>query len=83
MGNLKKLGVVWLFVIMSSSISGCNLFRTPPPQDIVMIGDCEHGIVTTTNFDDIKKIFPEAQRTDILIAGGCYQQYIIKQKVVQ
>lgn len=80
MANWKKLVGVWLFVIMSS---GCGLFQKAPPTDIIMVGDCEHGVASTTNLDDLKKIFPEARQTDVLIAGGCYQQYIIKQKVIQ
>ena len=80
MHNWKKLAVGCSLVIMCS---GCSLFEKQPPADIVMVGDCEHGIVSTSNLDAVKKIFPEAQRTDVLIAGGCYQQYIIKQKVIE
>lgn len=58
-------------------ISGCIKQIAVPPI-IVMIGDCEHGIVSESNIDNVKKIFPEAQRTDVLIAGGCYQDHFIK-----
>lgn len=73
----KKLAVVCLLAIMSS---GCSWFKDQPPADIVMVGDCEHGLVSDANLSEVKKLFPEAQRTDVLIAGGCYQQHIIKAK---
>ena len=47
-------------------------------QDIIQVGECEHGIVTEKNLNDVKKVWSEAQRTDILISGGCYQEYFIK-----
>lgn len=56
-------------------ISGCT--HTP---DIIQVGECEHGIVFRKNLDDVKKIFPEAQITDVLISGGCYQDKFIKKK---
>lgn len=78
MANWKKLAVVLGLGIMSS---GCGLFSKPSvPVDIIMVGDCEHGLVSTANVADVQKIFPLAQRTDVLIAGGCYQQHIIKAK---
>ena len=73
MVRFKKLIVSCSLVI----ISGCAK-QTPVP-DIIMIGDCEHGIVSEANIDSVKKIFSEAQRTDVLIAGGCYQDHFIKQ----
>ena len=54
-------------------ISGCTHV-----QDIIQVGECEHGIVTEKNLNDVKKVWSEAQRTDILISGGCYQEYFIK-----
>lgn len=56
-------------------ISGCT--HVP---DIIHVGDCEHGIVSDINFRDVQKIFPESQKTDVLISGGCYQDYFIKKK---
>lgn len=73
MPNLKKLVVVYLLVIMSSCAK-------PIVQDIVMVGDCEHGLISEANLASVQKIFPLAQRTDVLIAGGCYQAHIIKAK---
>ena len=54
-------------------ISGCS--HVP---DIVQVGECEHGIVTEKNIGDVRKIWSEAQRTDVLISGGCYQERFIK-----
>lgn len=56
---------------------GCHKQIIPPA--IIMIGDCEHGIVSQSNIQDVVKIFPEAKHTDVLIAGGCYQDHFIKQ----
>lgn len=67
----KKLAVVCCVVMLSSCAK-----KTAP--DIIMVGDCEHGIVTEANINGIKRFFPEAQRTDVLIAGGCYQSHFIK-----
>lgn len=82
MRNWKKLIGSCALVIFSSGVLGCQLFQKPvvPPPDIIMIGDCEHGIVTTANLEETLKIFPEAQRTDVLMAGGCYQEHVIKAK---
>lgn len=70
MVNWKKLGagLIW------ASISGC----TAHIPDIIQVGDCERGIVTEKNIKTIKDVWPEAQRTDVLISGGCYQQHFIK-----
>lgn len=57
-------------------INGC----APVVPDIIQIGECEHGIVTNKNIDDAKKIWIEAQRTDVLISGGCYQEKFIKKE---
>lgn len=67
--RLKKLIGSCLLVI----ISGCAHI-----PDIIQVGDCEHGIVTEKNLNDVKKIWKDAQRTDVLISGGCYQERFIK-----
>lgn len=54
-------------------ISGCTNI-----PDIIHVGECEHGIVTEKNLNDVKKIWIEAQTTDVLISGGCYQERFIK-----
>jgi hypothetical protein len=72
--RLKKLIVGCCLVI----ISGCT--HTP---DIIQVGECEHGIVTDKNLEAIKKILPEAQRTDVLISGGCYQDKFIKKGTIK
>lgn len=71
--NYKTLIVGCSLVI----ISGCTKQQIAVPA-IIMIGDCEHGIVSESNIESVKKIWPEAQRTDVLIAGGCYQDHFIK-----
>jgi hypothetical protein len=55
-------------------ISGCAA-KVP---DIIQVGECEHGIVTEKNLEEVKKIWSESQRTDVLISGGCYQSQFIK-----
>jgi hypothetical protein len=62
------------------SVSGCSLFNKKQDQDIVIlsIGDCEHGIVTKTNLEYVQGVWPLAQEADVLISGGCYQDYFIK-----
>ena len=67
---MKKLIVVLSMAI----ISGCAA-KVP---DIIQVGDCEHGIVSEKNLSEVKKIWPESQRTDVLISGGCYQSHFIK-----
>ena len=74
MRNWKKLIVVCGLMI----ISGCAKKVVVP--DIIMIGDCEHGIVSLHNLSAVREIFPEAQQTDVLIAGGCYQEKFIKKE---
>jgi hypothetical protein len=54
-------------------ISGCT--HVP---DIIHVGDCEHGIVSKGNINDVKKIWPEVELTDVVISGGCYQDHFIK-----
>ena len=76
MHNWKRLIGSCGLVIISGMVVGCH--KTIPPPDIIMIGDCEHGVVSMTNVAAVQKIFPEAQHTDVLIAGGCYQSHFIK-----
>ena len=64
-----KLIIVSLMVI----ISGCS-----HPPDIIQVGDCEHGIVSKKNVTDVQKVWKDAQLTDVLISGGCYQNKFIK-----
>lgn len=58
---------------MLVTISGCS--HVP---DIIQVGECEHGIVIEKNVGEVRKIWPLAQRTDVLISGGCYQERFIK-----
>lgn len=69
--NWKKLGVG----LICMSISGCANI-----PDIIQVGDCEHGIVTIGNVEKIRAVWPEAQQTDVLISGGCYQKHFIKKE---
>ena len=73
MHNLKKLIGGFGLVIL---LSACKHEAIP---DIVSVGDCEHGIVAESQLIELQKIFPEAKRADVLISGGCYQLYLIKQ----
>lgn len=60
-------------------ISGCSLFKEEvAPIVIISIGDCEHGIVSAGNIKQIQAVWTEARQTDVLISGGCYQDYFIK-----
>jgi len=70
--NFKKLIVSLLLV----TISGCAA-KVP---DIIQVGDCEHGIVTENNLKEVQAIWRLAERTDVLIAGGCYQEKFIKKR---
>lgn len=78
MHNWKKLIGSCALMIISGTVSGCH--KTVPPPDIIMIGDCEHGIVSVANITQLRELFPEAQQTDVLIAGGCYQEKFIKKE---
>ena len=67
--------LIWLLpLILVSLVSGCH--KTVP--SIIQTGDCERGIVTSKNIDDTKKIWKDAEITDVLIGGGCYQKKFIK-----
>lgn len=59
-------------------INGC----APVVPDIVHVGECERGIVTSNNLSDVRKIWSEAQYTDVLVSGGCYQTRFIKKERV-
>lgn len=65
-----------LLIISYSLLVSCS--KTPKPVYIIHVGDCEHGIVTGKNLDDTRKIWTDAQITDVLISGGCYQDKFIK-----
>jgi hypothetical protein len=67
--RLKILIGSYLLVV----ISGCS--ETPL---ILHVGECERGIVIRDNLADIQKIWPDAQITDVLISGGCYQDKFIR-----
>lgn len=69
---MKKLIRIVSLCLISS---GCS--NVP---DIITVGECERGIVVKSNVDDIKKIWPEAEITDVLISGGCYQDRFIKKR---
>lgn len=71
-----KLIYVLPLVILSLVFNGCH--KTTP--DIIQIGDCERGIVTSHNLEDIRKIWADAEITDVLIGGGCYQDHFIKKR---
>lgn len=58
---------------------GCSKDIVVP--DIISIGECERGVVTDTNIMDVKKIWSKAERTDVLITGGCYQETFIKKRL--
>lgn len=60
--------------LVLATISGC----APHIPDIIQVGDCEHGIVANSNIEDARKIWKDAQKTDVLISGGCYQEHFIK-----
>ena len=69
--------LIWLLpLILISLINGCSKI-TP---NIIQTGDCEHGIVTSKNIDDTRKIWKDAEVTDVLIGGGCYQEKFIKKR---
>ena len=58
-------------------ISGCH---SKPSVMILSMGECERGIVTEKNAGDIQKVWKDAERGDILISGGCYQEHFIKKR---
>ena len=70
--------LIWLLplILISLVINGCH--KTVP--NIIQTGDCERGIVTIHNIKNIQEIWPNAEVTDILISGGCYQEKFIKNR---
>jgi len=70
---LKRLiGIVSLCLMTS----GC----AKQIPDIITVGECERGIVMRSNENEVKKVWPEAEITDVLISGGCYQDRFIKKR---
>lgn len=69
---MKKLIVILSLLI----VSGC---ATQVP-DIISVGECERGIVTDINLEYVQGVWPQAQQTDVLISGGCYQDKLIKKR---
>lgn len=61
---------------MAITLSSCHN-RVP---DIIHVGDCEHGIVTQGNIEEIRKTFKEVKPLDVLISGGCYQEHFIQKR---
>jgi len=59
--------------------SGCSWFKEEVP-DIISVGECERGIVTDVNLEYVQEVWPQAQQTDVLISGGCYQDKLIKKR---
>lgn len=55
--------------------SGCAVI-----PDIISVGECERGIVTKNNVSDVKKIWENADITDVLISGACYQDKFIRRR---
>lgn len=61
--------------------SGCVLFeKEVVVPDIISVGECERGIVTDVNLEYVQGVWPQAQVTDVLISGGCYQDKFIKKR---
>lgn len=59
-------------------ISGCVSKEVVPI--IISVGECERGIVTEINLEYVQGVWPQAQPTDVLISGGCYQNRFIKKR---
>lgn len=59
-------------------ISGCH--KEIPVPVILSVGDCEHGIVSEKNIKEVKQVWVDAQLTDVLISGGCYQDTFIRKR---
>lgn len=59
--------------------SGCSWFKEEVP-DIISVGECERGVVTETNLEYVQEVWPQADVTDVLISGGCYQDKLIKKR---
>jgi hypothetical protein len=59
--------------------SGCSWFKEEVP-DIISVGECERGVVTEMNLEYVQEVWPQADITDVLISGGCYQDKLIKKR---
>lgn len=73
----KKWIGIWSLCVLS--FSGCSLFKEKIP-DIISVGECERGIVTEINREYVQGVWPQADVTDVLISGGCYQDKVIKKR---
>lgn len=73
---MKKLIVILSLLVVNS---GCSWFKEEVP-DIISVGECERGIVTDVNLEYVQEVWPQAQQTDVLISGGCYQDKLIKKR---
>jgi len=63
------------------TISGCAWFQKEiVVPDIISVGECERGVVTDINLEYVQGVWPQAQQTDVLISGGCYQDRLIKKQ---
>lgn len=65
---------------MIISSGGCALFQKEDVPDILSVGECERGVVTDLNKEYVQGVWPQAQETDVLISGGCYQEKLIKKR---
>ena len=74
---MKRLIVSCLVVIISSIVIGCKTTQVP---NIISVGECERGVVTDVNLAYVQDLWPQAQETDVLISGGCYQEHMIKKR---
>jgi hypothetical protein len=62
-------------------ISGCGLFKKEVVvPDIISVGECERGVVTDINLKYVQDLWPQADITDVLISGACYQDRFIKKR---
>ena len=57
-------------------VSGCAA-QVP---DIISVGECERGVVTDINLEYVQGVWPQADITDVLISGGCYQDKLVKKR---
>lgn len=69
---MKWIGICSLLMVSS----GC----AEQIPDIISVGECERGIVTEVNKEYVQGVWPQAQVTDVLISGGCYQDKLIKKR---
>jgi hypothetical protein len=72
-------------LIVSSSlviiVNGCSLFQKEVVVPaIISVGECERGVITGMNLEYVQGVWPQAQVTDVLVSGGCYQDRMIKKR---